>query len=215
MKEAMQKLDKEGINDVSYLRRLIAYGFDWYVGGVLASLPVILIYMILNDEATIIPQNLSIFTHPYNISAGALSFMVAVFYYVAIPIFVFPGQTVGKKLLKLKIVQDDCQDVNGKQLIFRQLVMILLIEGSVYGSSNMLHQLINIISGVNFSGVYSYIGLSITAVSILLVIISKSKRALHDVLSGTRVVYLDSIKYSNKAKKIKKRIKREVKLSNG
>lgn len=211
----MQKLDKEGINDVSYIRRLIAYGFDWYVGGVLASLPVILIYMMLNDEATIIPQNLSIFTYPYNILAGALSFLVAIFYYVVIPGSIFPGQTVGKKLMKLKIVQDDCQDASIKQLIFRQFVVILLLEGSVYGSSNMLHQLINIVSGVNFSGVYSYIGLSITAVSILLVVISKSKRALHDALSGTRVVYLNSIKYSNKAKKIQKRIKREVKLSNG
>ncbi|WP_294578055.1 RDD family protein [uncultured Thomasclavelia sp.] len=215
MKKILELRNKEEKNDLSQIRRFIAYAIDWYLGGVVASLPIIIIYMMLHDDATSIPQNIAIFDYPYNFIAGGLSFLVAIIYYVIVPLKVFPGQTVGKRILKLKIVNNNYLDVSIKQIIIRQLVMIILIEGSIYSCSNMLHQLINTATNFNFSGIYAYIGLVISLISAILVLVLKSKRALHDLVAGTKVVYLDSNQYVVATRKMKKKLRKNLKLANG
>lgn len=197
MKEFIIKLKLDKPNDVGFLRRSVAYIIDWYIGGVLASLPLIIIYMIINDNVTIIPQNIEIFKYPLNIIVGLLSFMVVVFYYVLVPMYIYEGQTLGKKIASLKIMSNDNLKASRRQVFIRQFVVILLLEGSLFTSSNMLHQVLNVFSGVKITTIYSRIGLFITAISIILVILLKSRRALHDVISGTRV-----IKYKSKSKLI-------------
>ena len=215
MKKILELRNKEEKNDLSQIRRFIAYAIDWYLGGVVASLPIIIIYMMLHDDATSIPQNIAIFDYPYNFIAGGLSFLVAIIYYVIVPLKVFPGQTVGKRILKLKIVNNNYLDVSIKQIIIRQLVMIILIEGSIYSCSNMLHQLINTATNFNFSVIYAYIGLEISLISAILVLVLKSKRALHDLVAGTKVVYLDSNQYVVATRKMKKKLRKNLKLANG
>ena len=197
MKEFIIKLKLDKPNDVGFLRRSVAYIIDWYIGGVLASLPLIIIYMINNDNVTIIPQNIEIFKYPLNIIVGLLSFMVAVFYYVLVPMYIYEGQILGKKIASLKIMSNDNLKASRRQVFIRQFVVILLLEGSLFTSSNMLHQVLNVFSGVKITTIYSRIGLFITAISIILVILLKSRRAIHDVISGTRV-----IKYKSKSKLI-------------
>ena len=197
MKEFIIKLKLDKPNDVGFLRRSVAYIIDWYIGGVLASLPLIIIYTINNDNVTIIPQNIEIFKYPLNIIVGLLSFMVAVFYYVLVPMYIYEGQTLGKKIASLKIMSNDNLKASRRQVFIRQFVVILLLEGSLFTSSNMLHQVLNVFSGVKITTIYSRIGLFITAISIILVILLKSRRAIHDVISGTRV-----IKYKSKSKLI-------------
>lgn len=197
MKEFIIKLKLDKPNDVGFLRRSVAYIIDWYIGGVLASLPLIIIYMINNDNVTIIPQNIEIFKYPLNIIVGLLSFMVAVFYYVLVPMYIYEGQTLGEKIASLKIMSNDNLKASRRQVFIRQFVVILLLEGSLFTSSNMLHQVLNVFSGVKITTIYSRIGLFITAISIILVILLKSRRAIHDVISGTRV-----IKYKSKSKLI-------------
>ena len=41
------KLRNEPVNKTGYIKRIIAYGIDWYLGSVLSSLPLILLYMSL------------------------------------------------------------------------------------------------------------------------------------------------------------------------
>ena len=215
MKKILALTHKAENHDLSQITRFIAYAIDWYLGGVVASLPIIIIYMMLHDDATSIPQNIAIFDYPYNFIAGGLSFLVAIIYYVIVPLKVFPGQTVGKRILKLKIVNNNYLDVSIKQIIIRQLVMIILIEGSIYSCSNMLHQLINTATNFNFSGIYAYIGLVISLISAILVLVLKSKRALHDLVAGTKVVYLDSNQYVVATRKMKKKLRKNLKLANG
>lgn len=215
MKKILELRNKEEKNELSHIRRFLAYAIDWYLGGVVASLPIIIIYMMLHEDATSIPQNIAIFDYPYNFIAGSLSFLVAIIYYVGVPCVVFKGQTVGKRLLKLKIVSNDYQEASTKQIIIRQLVMIILVEGSIYSCSNMLHQIINAATNFNFSGLYAYIGLVISLISALLVLFLESKRALHDLVTNTKVVYLDSNQYTVAVRRMKKKMRKNLKLANG
>ena len=176
------QLKKDIPNDIGWIRRILSYAFDWYIGGMIASLPVIVIYMMLHQDATYIPQNLSIFHAPYNIIAGSLSFIVASGYYVLVPMFVFKGQTLGKKIFHLKIIANNYDEVTNKQLFIRQFIMILLVEGSVFTSSNMLHQLLQVVTGLNIPKYYAYFGIFMTLISVILMIVLKSRRPLHDLL---------------------------------
>ena len=137
MKNYFNELKNESKNQTSYIKRFIAYAIDWYVGGLLASIPLILLYMSLHEDASYIPQVITIFEQPYQLIAGGLSFSVSLLYYIGIPLYT-KGQTLGKKILGLKIVGDHYDDVTMKQILLRQGVMILLVEGSIYTASNML-----------------------------------------------------------------------------
>lgn len=204
MKDFIQQLKNEQKNETSYLKRFIAYGIDWYIGSVLASIPLIMLYMSLHEGATYIPQVLSIFEAPYDIIAGLLSLTVAFVYYVIVPCLVWQGQTLGKKLLSLKIVNDNFEDASVKQIFIRQAVMILLVEGSIYTASNMLHQVINVVTGYNFASLYAYIGIGISLFSAILVFVLKSKKSLHDIVLKTLVVDIKSNQYEFQRKKNKK-----------
>ena len=170
---------------------------DWYIGGMLTSLPIILTYTAMNSSNIgTIEQNINIFEYPLNIIIGLASFMVAALYYVYVPMFINNGQTLGKKIMKLRIVSNDYSEASKKQIFIRQFVIILLLEGSLYTSSNMLHQVLNEVTGANIVSIYNTIGIAITALSALLVVIFKSRRALHDIITSTRVVAENSIELS-------------------
>lgn len=204
------KLRNEPVNKTGYIKRIIAYGIDWYLGSVLSSLPIIFLYMSLHKNATYIPQQLSIFKGYYQILAGVLSLSVALVYYLGLPIL-WKGQTLGKKILGLKIVNDDYKDVSTKQLIIRQVVMIFLIEGSIYTCSNMLHQLVNVLTGYNLAVIWNRAGLVISVLSGLLVIVLKSKKSLHDIVSHTLVVDIKSEDYKNMLLSLEKKNRKQNK----
>ncbi|MDD3027752.1 MAG: RDD family protein [Erysipelotrichaceae bacterium] len=215
MKKLLGKIRNDQANELSMVKRLVSYGLDWYVGAMIASLPIIITYMFRNDEVGIVPMSLSVLSTPDSLSAGGVSFLVAIGYYALVPALVWPGQTLGKKMLKLKIVSNDYRQARIRQIFNRQILAILIVEGSVYSSSNILHQLLTILFKVNIAGVYGYLGLGVTGISIGLVLILKSKRALHDFIAGTRVVDLGAISYQNIQKKIKKTDRKQLRFSKG
>lgn len=197
MKELILKLKFDKPNNIGFLRRFISYMMDWYIGGMLTSLPIILTYTAMNSSNIgTIDQNINIFEYPLNIIIGLASFMVAALYYVYVPMFINNGQTLGKKIMKLRIVSNDYSEASKKQIFIRQFVIILLLEGSLYTSSNMLHQVLNEVTGANIVSIYNTIGIAITTLSALLVVIFKSRRALHDIITSTRVVAENSIELS-------------------
>ena len=97
MKEFIIKLKLDKPNDVGFLRRSVAYIIDWYIGGVLASLPLIIIYMINNDNVTIIPQNIEIFKYPLNIIVGLLSSWLQSFTMYLYQCIFMKGRHLGKR----------------------------------------------------------------------------------------------------------------------
>lgn len=108
-------------------------------------------------------------------------------------------------------MNDDYQEVNVKQLIIRQVIMIFLVEGSIYTCSNMFHQLVNALTGYNIASIWNKVGLVISILSGILVIILKSKKSLHDIVSHTLVVDIKSEDYKNMLLSIEKKNKKQNK----
>lgn len=166
-------------------RRFIAYLIDWYIGALATAFPVSAVSMKL--FGTVQNQNLLSFTPPYGLIAGGLGVLCAVLYYVFVPAFVWRGQTVAKRWLKIKIVSADGSEAGVGKIFSRQFLGMIIIEGSLVTASTVWHQMVTILTGADAVKVLMYAGMAVSLVSAVMVLF-KNHRALHDYIGGTIVV---------------------------
>lgn len=183
------KIDKS--KEVSLTNRFFSYLIDWYVGGLCTSIPISIISQKLTN--TMLNQNIIEFKEPYGIIAGILAILFAIFYFVIVPTYIYKGQTLGKKICKIKIVQKSNKDITLKNILLRQVIGIMIIEGSLISASAIWHSILTIITKINFVSPLMYIGFILTGFSIILMIFKGENRAMHDYLAGTKVVTLKMI----------------------
>lgn len=186
MKKAKNKVSQITLQDASMLRRLISYLIDWYVGALVTALPIAVISQKL--MGTMLNQDIIHFPHPYGLIGGVLGLLCAFGYYVVIPMKNHSGQTFGKRLCKIKIVQENGQDITWKNMLLRQVLGIIIIEGALVTASAIWHQVAMILTGLDFLTPLKYIGLGLSGLSVLLLLFHKNHRALHDYIGKTKVV---------------------------
>lgn len=172
--------------DAPVTKRFISYLIDWYVGALCTAIPISIISQKLTN--TMLNQNIVEFQQPYGIIAGVLAVLFAIFYFVIVPTYIYPGQTVGKRICKIMIVKNDNEQVTIKNMLLRQLLGIIVIEGVLVSASAIWHEIITIITQTNFVTPLMYAGFVISAISILLYLFKGEHRALHDYLGNTKVV---------------------------
>lgn len=170
----------------SFIKRLIAYFVDWYIISILTILPINLIYSltfkIKNFDSTI--SNLPL---PQATIAFILGLIFSMFYLIYFP-YKHNGQTLGKKILGLKIIKTNHEILDFKTLLIRNGLGLILIEGTFYSCSIYFWELLNIVSSLSISStVLSILGL-ISFISMSLCLFSSNHQMLHDMISKTRVV---------------------------
>ena len=82
-------------------------------------------------------------------------------YYMLIPMF-FKGQTIGKKVFKIKVVDEEDKDVDYKVLFFREAICRILVRTISLGISSF--------------------------VSFIIMIVREDRKSLADVFSKTKVI---------------------------
>lgn len=95
------------------------------------------------------------------------------------------GQTLGKKLFKIKVVSKDNKDVN----VWNMLIRSLLIYNLISAIFSVIF--VNFLSVDAFTNVYmiiGYIEYFIMIVSFFMVTYKKDGRGLHDIIAGTNVI---------------------------
>lgn len=119
------------------------------------------------------------------ILAGILGIVFYIGYFVVLELFVYKGQTFGKRIMKLKVVKQDGSNVDFWTIIKREAIGVMLIEGYIANSSSYLRQIISIATGVNIMDMAVYLFGIISAISILMGMASTSRKMIHDHIAGT------------------------------
>ncbi|WP_029453133.1 RDD family protein [Clostridium algidicarnis] len=175
------------LSDVPSWKRFVAYMLDWYLGSIFTSLPMVMIYMKVTNTDNL---NVNLFQYPkqYAMLAGGLGLLFALFYYMIVPLCIWKGQTLGKRWCHFKIAKRDGDDVCLKELFLRQIIGIFLIEGALIFPSDLFHQILSLVSNINFVTPLTYIGIVVSVLSAIFVIFRKDHKAIHDLISNTKVM---------------------------
>ncbi|MBQ9853818.1 MAG: RDD family protein [Bacilli bacterium] len=116
--------------------------------------------------------------------ANGISLVLTIAYFVVFQTL-YNGQTLGKKLLKIKIVNNDNNSASMLQMLIRSL-FTMSIFSSLFGIV-MLFILPKDIYIYSYLGVISIESLFII-ITIMFILYRKDKRGLHDVIARTMVV---------------------------
>lgn len=105
-------------------------------------------------------------------------------YFVLLP-YVWNGQTIGKKLMKIKTASTDGTKVTIVEYLIRNMLVnglgeLILILLFLYLLPSTMYFI--------FSSILTFIQLILVIVSISMILYRKDKRGLHDILSNTEVV---------------------------
>lgn len=162
-------------NHVSIIRRGIAYIVDLYLGTLLSTLPISIATMMTVGS---ISQNIFLLDKLVAIFAILLSLLLLMLYYIGIPVYFMKGQTLGKRLMDIKIIYPQISSLAKRQIIF----MITLTS---FGA--MLGQLFTLLSGYNIIEIMNDITLSLSFITIMMFIFHKQHIALHDKIAKTEI----------------------------
>ena len=124
-------------------------------------------------------------TLKYSAYSTGISFVCYILYFVGFQKW-NKNQTVGKKLMKLKIINKDNSDnVNVWQYLIRTLILYNLIFGSI---NVCLSLWLNNKLFFTMSMIVSIIGYVITYLCYAMILFRKDGKGLHDLISKTEVV---------------------------
>lgn len=192
--------------------RIGAYILDHFICAFGENLLIFLLWLILLGLGKVTAGgdiNLSIFPKELQVPVILLILILVMAYHVILPHFFLEDQTFGKRLIGLKIVRTDgSKPTLGNYL--RRLVGMLL-EGNAY---------VSLLGGVHYLLYYQFIPQVadtlnnamgwIFALSVVIGLFHPERRAIHDFIAGTKVVYTkphDLVDYSRP-------ISKDIDLSN-
>lgn len=178
--------------EVSISQRFLAYIIDFFLGALLTNLPVALIWLFYTKDVDGV-KSATVVNIYYEISKNAsyiafiLAFFASIFYYIIIPLK-NEGQTPGKKFAKTKMVKIDGEKVGIKELLLRQFIGIIIIQGLFYNISTIMRWMFSLVTNINITGVGLYFSIITSIISLVMLVTSKSRRMLHDYIAKTKVI---------------------------
>ena len=125
----------------------------------------------------------------YNISKGTVlisltSIIIYILYFVVYQVY-NNGQTVGKKLMKIKVKSITDESLSINTMLFRALI--------IYGiAANIINLILILLLKkelyLSISNTISIIQSLIVIISVFMILFSKQKRGFHDIITKTEVV---------------------------
>ena len=189
-KQRNQKKKKEQIRNYDVLRvrmrRFFAMIIDWYLAQMIAVLP-ITFYFRGGDYLKASMFKLENYDFQVGLVLGVFGIVVGIIYYVLIPIF-WKGQTIGKKICKIKIVQVDGSPVRPLSIVVRELIGSTFLEGGIIIIATYMRRMLPLFGMVMLVEPLKYIAYGLTIASIVYAYFQTLSHSFHDKIAKTVVV---------------------------
>ncbi|MDP3443262.1 MAG: RDD family protein [Ignavibacteria bacterium] len=176
-------------NTSGRFNRFGAWFLDFNVERITISIIVLLIWLIVFRNFGSRGGSINIEGLPTNVQyiTLAILFIFTLFYNIILPMYIYEGQTIGKKAIGIKIVKANGEKATLKNYILRYIT-ILFIEGNSYvvTFSGVLFFFLN----MRFEAAKQWNDylFGIYALSALIAFFHKDRRAIHDFIGGTKVI---------------------------
>lgn len=180
----MKKEKRQLLKNAPLNKRLFAYLIDWYLGWVFTAIPVAYMWTVITQKMEI-NTDITLFEGPYGFIAGIFGVLFGILYYYVFPLL-NDGQTLGKKFLGIRIVDENGGKLNAYSLAIRQILGVMIAESSFILAGNYIAQMVGMITIKEAGTIITYLMLAIFVISCLLVI--KKQKAIHDILAHSIVV---------------------------
>ena len=164
-------------------KRLFAYVIDWYLGWIFAVIPIAIASNIFGINQ--MSFDLTSFKKPEVYIVGAISLLYCVIYFYVIPLL-NQGKTVGKKIMRLRIVKDNGEKLESSKLAMRQILGVMILENSLIISGKNINELISVSINSDVARVLSSVTFVIFVISCFLIL--KTGKAIHDLFAHSIVI---------------------------
>ena len=159
------------------VRRLFAFGADWYLSSVLINL------------MTNAFSHFTLGEYSVHIALVIASLTVAILYYVLVPCKVWKGQTIMMRCMNLTIVDLDGKNISMLRIFLRFFVGCLIIEGTFYIPSVNVRSVLMIMYPNEIWKTISLIINISSAIGVTSILLNwKEFRLLHDLLFKSKVI---------------------------
>lgn len=169
------------------IRRLIAYFIDWYIALIIMNTMLIAAAYLLTGRMFVGSLALTYFDADVQLPLLLMLVAVEVILYSIVPRFVWRGQTIGKHLLRVRMATVSGEAPGLFRLMLRDLIAITVVEGCFSPLSNYVRNYLMLFLERDIIQYTVWFSWGIGVVSVLLLLLSKRKRMLHDVIAGTVV----------------------------
>ena len=173
------------------LRRLVAYALDWYVISFVMNLVLVAAAYQVQGVAFTGLVPITVFEGGLRLALFAVLVGIDVVYFCVIPRYALDGQTLGKRLFRLRIERAQGGAAALTNYLARELLGIVVIEGCFSPLSNYLRNVLLLWVPRDAVQVMVWAGIVIGVASVGLMLITRERRMLHDLVGGTRVVVLE------------------------
>lgn len=169
-------------------RRLGAYIADWFAGDLFAAFPVAMVYSVVTGKSEITGRITDV-PGGCGLLAGVLCLCFIFLYYIFIPWKVWNGQTIGKKVLGIRMEALDGTRITLPMLLLRQAAGLIILENGLLTPGRYIGEFISLAGGSDLMiRWWGNIGLAAGIISGILIVFTPLRRGLHDYLAGTQVV---------------------------
>lgn len=133
----------------------------------------------------------------YEVSKYSVSYNIVIIFCIIMYYGVFQkynnGQTIGKKLMKIKVVDNNTEEnISLVNSLIRLIPMYYIYIGGLIPLiiDSILVFIVGENSFMTASLIVSYIFLIVSIVSFVFILVRKDKKGLHDILSNSKVIYV-------------------------
>ncbi len=179
------------LKNAPVLNRFIAFLIDWYLASLFASIPVVILQSLQAKEFVIVNslEGLSLINAWI---ACILALLVYIIYYCIIPSKArgqfLAGQTIGRKLLKIRLAGADGSSPSFHRLFLRDFIGVLLLQGYITSVNIYLLSIIQMTTGAFIAPHFQLFYYVAIIISLVLYVMSKRMYLLHDLISKTRMI---------------------------
>lgn len=164
-------------------RRFVAMIIDWYLTNMLAVIP-ITFYLRGNDYLKPYMFDLTHYDFSIGLALGLYGILIGIVYYIFIPTYLFKGQTLGKKICKIKIIKENNESINLKDMMLRELLGASLLEGGMIIIPTYIRKILPLFKLTMFVDPLKYIAYALTIGSIIYAYFQTNTQSFHDKVAN-------------------------------